>query len=197
VGSGDTGLRLTGGNLGVVVNTTSKKYALVAGGDVAIEGIDGFSISGGAEVRINKLGEAVNETITTPAGDVSVNFGTADDVLNVTGTVSIGISDFVDASASITVRKTTSGDLTHLTVQATNATAFLGVGASTTSTADDMGVRLTSGALDLRWTKDAATDYFLLRPRCPRHGIACRNQRPHSHRFSAGRTQHGSVFCDP
>jgi hypothetical protein len=56
VGAGDTGLRLTDGSLGVIVNTSSKKFALVAGGSLALEGIDGFSVSGSAAVRINRLG---------------------------------------------------------------------------------------------------------------------------------------------
>ncbi|MEN9556436.1 MAG: hypothetical protein RLZZ232_2722, partial [Planctomycetota bacterium] len=158
VGAGDTGLRLTGGNLGVVVNTDSKKFALVAGGNLALEGIDGFTVGGSAAVRINKLGTAVDETISTPGGDVSVSFPTSAEILQVSGTVSLTISDYIDATVSIAVEKETVGDLTNLNVIASNATAFLGVGASTPSTSDDMGVQLTNGALDLRWTKDSATD---------------------------------------
>jgi hypothetical protein len=158
VGAGDTGLRLTDGSLGVIVNTSSKKFALVAGGSLALEGIDGFSVSGSAAVRINRLGAAVDETITTPAGDVAVVFPSADEVLQVRGSVSLGISDFVDASATIIVEKSKSGDLTYLTVQATDVTAFLGTGADTITTSDDTGVRLSNGALDLRWTKNTATD---------------------------------------
>ncbi|MFN5434637.1 MAG: beta strand repeat-containing protein, partial [Planctomyces sp.] len=164
VGAGDTGLRLTGGNLGMIVSTTSKNYALVAGGSIALEGITGFSVGGSAAVRINTLGETVSETISTPAGDVTLNFPTTTEILQVSGSVSLNISDYVDASAKITVKKETAGDLTHLKVTASDVTAFLGVGASTASTSDDMGVRLTSGALDLRWTKDTAanTSYYAL-----------------------------------
>ncbi|MFN6027058.1 MAG: hypothetical protein ACK49E_23110, partial [Planctomyces sp.] len=110
------------------------------------------------------LGETVSETISTPAGDVALNFPTTTEILQVSGSVSLNISDYVAASATITVEKETVGDLTHLTVTASDVTAFLGVGASTASTSDDMGVRLTSGALDLRWTKDTAanTSYYAL-----------------------------------
>ncbi|MFN9037654.1 MAG: hypothetical protein ACK5YO_15240, partial [Planctomyces sp.] len=113
---------------------------------------------------INTLGETVSETISTPAGDVTLNFPTTTEILQVSGSVSLNISDYVDASATITVKKETAGDLTHLKVTASDVTAFLGVGASTASTSDDMGVRLTSGALDLRWTKDTAanTSYYAL-----------------------------------
>jgi hypothetical protein len=164
VGAGDTGLRLTGGNLGVVLNTNSKKYALVSGGSIALEGISGFSVGGSAAVRINTLGEAVNETISTPSGDVTVSFPTSAQVQQVSGSVSLSISDYVEASATITATKETVGNLTTLNVTASDATAFLGVGASTITTSDDMGVRLTGGALDLRWTKDtsANTSWYAL-----------------------------------
>ena len=150
VGAGDTGLRLSGGNLGVVVDTASKKFALVAGGSISLEGISEFSVSGTASVRINKLGVPINETISTPAGNVDISFPGSAEVLQVSGTVGLTISDYIDASATISVEKQTSGDITNLRVLASNATAFLGVGASTPSTADDTGVRLTNGALDLQ-----------------------------------------------
>ena len=164
VGAGDTGLRLSGGNLGVVVDTASKKFALVAGGSISLEGISEFSVSGTASVRINKLGVPINETISTPAGNVDISFPGSAEVLQVSGTVGLTISDYIDASATISVEKQTSGDITNLRVLASNVTAFLGVGASTPSTADDTGVRLTNGALDLQWTKNSATNssYYAL-----------------------------------
>ncbi|MEI7702553.1 MAG: hypothetical protein WCK86_22355, partial [Planctomycetia bacterium] len=167
VGSGDTGLRLSNGNVGVVVDTTSKKYALVAGGTVTLEGIDAFEVSGSVAVRINKLGKAINQTITTPGGNVEVTFATAADVMQVSGTASLSISDFVDASATIVVEKTTQGDLSTLVVQASGVTAFLGTGANTPSTSDDMGVRLSNGAMDLRFTTNtvADTSYYALAAR--------------------------------
>jgi hypothetical protein len=192
VGAGDTGLRLTGGNLRAVVNTSSKKFALVAGGDLALEGIDGFSVSGSAAVRINELGAAVDETISTPAGNVSVVFPNADEVLQVRGTASLGISDFVDASATIVVEKTTAGDLTHLTVQATEVSAFLGTGADTASTSDDTGVRLSNGALDLRLDEKHGYGRILVRSRHSRQCVARRHYRSDFDRLSECRTQYGS-----
>jgi len=47
--------------------------------------------------------------------------------------------------------------VTSLIVQATSVTAFLGAGAGTTDPADDMGVRLSGGAMDLRLQKNTAT----------------------------------------
>ncbi|MFM7919446.1 MAG: hypothetical protein ACKPJJ_04415, partial [Planctomycetaceae bacterium] len=88
----------------------------------------------------------------------TVSFPTSAQVQQVSGSVSLSISDYVDASATITATKETVGNLTTLNVTASDATAFLGVGASTITTSDDMGVRLTDGALDLRWTKDTSTN---------------------------------------
>ncbi|MFM8476698.1 MAG: hypothetical protein ACKOEO_13035, partial [Planctomycetaceae bacterium] len=158
VGAGDTGLRLTDGNLGVVVNTDTKKFAMVAGGNIALDGVTGFSLAGSGAVRINKLGAGIDETIATPAGDVQVKFDTAAEVLQLSGSASITIADFITGSATLNVEKTTSGDITTLAIQASAVTAFLGTGASTTDAADDMGVRLANGGLDLRIQKNTATN---------------------------------------
>jgi hypothetical protein len=158
VGAGDTGLRLTDGSLGVIVNTSSKKFAMVAGGTIALEGVSGFSLSGSGAVRINKLGAIVDEVITTPAGDVRVKFDTDAEVLRLSGSASMTIADFISGSATLNVEKTTLGDTTTLLVQASEVTAFLGAGASTADAADDMGVRLANGGLDLRVQKNTATN---------------------------------------
>jgi hypothetical protein len=151
-------LRISNGGLGVVVDTTTKKYAAVASGAVSLAGVDALQFSGSASVRINTLGTSINQTISTPGGDVIVSFPTSANVLQASGTVSLGVSDFVDASATINVEKVTSGDVTTLLVQSSNVTAFFGTGASTASTSDDRGVRLTSGALDVRININTATE---------------------------------------
>jgi hypothetical protein len=66
-------------------------------------------------------------------------------------------ASFITGSATIAVEKETSGDLTTLLVQASAATAFLGTGASTADAADDMGVRLANGGMDLGILKNTAT----------------------------------------
>jgi hypothetical protein len=85
VGAGDTGFRVSSGNLGVILQTDSGKFALVADGTVALAGLSGFSASGSASVRINRLGESIDEAISTPGGDVDVNFPTADEVISLAG----------------------------------------------------------------------------------------------------------------
>ncbi|MGV2335236.1 MAG UNVERIFIED_CONTAM: hypothetical protein LVR18_14360 [Planctomycetaceae bacterium] len=158
VGADDVGVSLTAGNLGLVIDTNTGKYALVAAGKITLDGIDGLNASGDASVRINSLGEALTETISTPEGDVLVEFTTADPVFNVSGFVSILIDDFVDARATVLVEKSTDGDLTVLTVQASDVRGFVGTGAATETTDDDRGILLSSGTLGLRLTKDTASD---------------------------------------
>ncbi|MFM7038033.1 MAG: hypothetical protein ACKO2L_09935 [Planctomycetaceae bacterium] len=160
VGAGDMGVKLTNASLGIIANTASKKFALVADGLISLEGFDDFDLQGAAQIRINRLGVPITETVTTPAGPVTLMFPTGDPVLLVAGSVSLGIGDFFDTSADLSVQKQTDGDVTHLHVQALNVTAFLGTGASTTTTADDFGVRLKNGAMVLRWVRNTATDTF-------------------------------------
>ncbi|MEI7700245.1 MAG: hypothetical protein WCK86_10635, partial [Planctomycetia bacterium] len=158
VGAGSTGLRVSNGTLGLVVDTATKKYAAVASGSITVENLDTFEVTGSGAVRINTLGTAIDRTIPVPGGNVVLSFPTTADVMQVSGTVSLGISDFVDATATINVEKVTTGDITKLLVQSSNVTAFLGTGASTASTSDDMGVRISDAALDLRITINTATD---------------------------------------
>ncbi|MGV2340336.1 MAG UNVERIFIED_CONTAM: hypothetical protein LVR18_42230, partial [Planctomycetaceae bacterium] len=79
VGSGDLGVRVTDGNLGVVIKTSTKKFAAVASGSAALEGVAGLTVTGAGSIRINKLGEAINETISTPDGPVTLDFASNTD----------------------------------------------------------------------------------------------------------------------
>ena len=156
VGSGGTGLQVNDAALGAVLETESKTYALRAEGAAALVGVAGMALSGNVAVEINKTGHAVDETISTPAGDVAVSFATGADALHVVGHANLAISDFVDVSGDFVVSKETTGNETFLVVQASNVGAFLGTGLSTAESSDDVGVRLSNGALDLRVIRDAS-----------------------------------------
>ena len=95
VGTGDLGVRVTDGKLGLVVNTDSKKFAAVASGTAALEGVTGLTVTGTGSVRINKMGATVDETISTPAGDVAVKFDTATDVTQIRSTLNLQFQNFV------------------------------------------------------------------------------------------------------
>ena len=97
VGSGDLGVRVTDGQLGVVVKTDTKNFAAVASGNAALEGVPGLTVTGSGSVRINKLGTAIDETISTPGGDVRVKFDDGTDVLQIRSSLSLQFESFVYA----------------------------------------------------------------------------------------------------
>ncbi|MGV2332769.1 MAG UNVERIFIED_CONTAM: hypothetical protein LVR18_01025 [Planctomycetaceae bacterium] len=70
VGTGDLGVSLSDGDLGVVIKTDTKKFAAVASGSAVLGGVSDLTVTGSGSFRINKLGEAITETIRTPDGDV-------------------------------------------------------------------------------------------------------------------------------
>ncbi|MFN5899437.1 MAG: hypothetical protein ACK48Y_18070, partial [Planctomyces sp.] len=154
VGAGGSGIKVTDAKLGAVINTAAGKFALVAEGAVKEQNLTGLTLGGNAALRINTLGAAITQTISTPGGDVTIDFPNADQVLRVQGSVKIGVGGFVDAGGDLVVEKRVSGDNTALLIQASDVSAFLGTGGDTADTADDMGVRLTTGAMDLRIFKN-------------------------------------------
>ncbi|MGV2341325.1 MAG UNVERIFIED_CONTAM: hypothetical protein LVR18_47540 [Planctomycetaceae bacterium] len=147
VGTGNLGVRVTDGKLGVVVKTDTKKFAAVASGTAALEGVDGLTVTGTGSVRINKLGTSIDETITTPSGDVTVKFDNGTDILQVRGTLDLQFQSFVYASGDFLLEKTQVSDLTTITLAASNLNAFLGVNYGV---AGEFGVKVTCG-----WRGDA------------------------------------------
>ncbi|MFN9042237.1 MAG: hypothetical protein ACK5YO_38475, partial [Planctomyces sp.] len=84
--AGEFGVKVTNGQLGIVVQTDTAKFAAVASGNTALEGIDGLTVTGTGSVRINRLGATINETIATPTGSVLVNFDTNTNVTQIRST---------------------------------------------------------------------------------------------------------------
>ncbi|MGV2341328.1 MAG UNVERIFIED_CONTAM: hypothetical protein LVR18_47555 [Planctomycetaceae bacterium] len=144
VGTGNLGVRVTDGKLGVVVKTDTKKFAAVASGTAALEGVDGLTVTGTGSVRINKLGTSINETITTPSGDVTVKFDNGTEILQVRGSLNLQFQNFVYASGDFLLEKTQSGDLTTITLAASNLNAFLGVNYGVTG---EFGVKVTAAGV--------------------------------------------------
>ncbi|MGV2341353.1 MAG UNVERIFIED_CONTAM: hypothetical protein LVR18_47700 [Planctomycetaceae bacterium] len=144
VGTGNMGVRVTDGKLGIVVKTDTKKFAAVASGTAALEGVDGLTVTGTGSVRINKLGTAIDETITTPGGDVTVKFDNGTDILQVRGTLNLQFQSFVYASGDFLLEKTQVSDLTTITLAASNLNAFLGVNYGVTG---EFGVKVTGAGV--------------------------------------------------
>ncbi|MFN9295487.1 MAG: hypothetical protein ACK6EB_46025, partial [Planctomyces sp.] len=144
VGSGDLGVRVTDGKLGIVVQTDTKKFAAVASGTAALEGVTGLTVTGTGSVRINKMGTTVDETISTPAGDVAVKFDSATDVTQIRSTLNLQFQNYVYASGDFLVEKTTVADLTTFTLAASNLNAFLGVNYNA---AGEFGAKVTDAGV--------------------------------------------------
>ncbi|MFM7070646.1 MAG: hypothetical protein ACKO38_02490, partial [Planctomycetota bacterium] len=105
--NGPIGLEVTNGNLGLVLK--NGKYALTTGGNVALVGLDGLEISGGFNVRANKLGTPINETISTPAGPVTVRFTSGASELTFGGNATLKVAGVFTLSGSVEVTKAASG----------------------------------------------------------------------------------------
>jgi hypothetical protein len=134
----ETGVRLSDGMLGLVFEGTESEsgYAAVASGSVALVGISGLTLEGTAEVRVNRLGKAVDETI----GGVDVKFDEATDVTQFNATAILIVDGFVEVGGEFSFEKaeTTVANIatTRIKVAGTNINAFLGSGRGT---ADEIG----------------------------------------------------------
>jgi hypothetical protein len=100
------GLQVSNGNLGLVLQDGG--YALAASGQVGIVGLPGLSISGTFDIRSNQLGQAINRTITTSAGPVSVQFPTGESVLSFGGSAVISVAGIFEISGTVKATKTNS-----------------------------------------------------------------------------------------
>ncbi|MGV2332774.1 MAG UNVERIFIED_CONTAM: hypothetical protein LVR18_01050 [Planctomycetaceae bacterium] len=123
---------------------TQRNSPPCASGDAALEGVSGLTVTGTGSVRINKMGEAVNETITTPSGNVDVVFADGTDILQVRSTLNLQFENFVYASGDFLLEKTQVSDLTTITLAASNLNAFLGVNYGV---AGEFGVKVTGAGV--------------------------------------------------
>ena len=148
LGANGTGVRLTDGKIGAVIDRVSggdTKYALVASGSAALVGISGLTLTGSMEARMNRLDAAIDTTIVTPGGDVRIKFDSADDVTQFGGSANLAIGGFVELSGSFGIEK--SGDT--LLVGVAGVTAFLGVNGCTSIA---LGLEVTNGNIGLAIT---------------------------------------------
>ncbi|MFM8729115.1 MAG: hypothetical protein ACKON9_28770, partial [Planctomycetaceae bacterium] len=144
VGTSELGVKVTDGNLGVVIRTDTQKFAAVASGSAALEGVDGLTVTGTGSVRINRLGEAITATISTPAGNVTVDFAGTTDITQIRSTLNLQFQNYVYASGDFLVEKTTVADTTTFTLAASNHNAFLGVNYKATG---EFGVKVTGAGV--------------------------------------------------
>ncbi|MGV2332779.1 MAG UNVERIFIED_CONTAM: hypothetical protein LVR18_01075 [Planctomycetaceae bacterium] len=92
--------------------------------------------------RVNRLGAAIDTTISTPDGPVQVKFDTADNVTQFGGSARMAVAGFVDLSGTFGIEK--QGET--LLVGVVGVEAFLGIGGGT---AGAIGLKVSNGNLGL------------------------------------------------
>src|ERR1043166_8152519 len=174
----DTGVRLSDGKQGLLISETvdpavttapTHKYALVARGTVALVGVTGLTLSGTVSARVNATGTPVTDDGLTTGTPRKITVGGEDIILDFTATgnsdvkrfegssLRLAVAGFVDLTGNYSFSKTSTptspgpNDIvnTELAVAATNVHAFLGAGAATTSTTDDVGIKIDNASLGL------------------------------------------------
>ncbi|MBC8496829.1 MAG: hypothetical protein H8D37_04135, partial [Chloroflexi bacterium] len=168
----DIGIQVKDANLGLLLiknGTADATYALDASGTAALVGLDGLIIEGSLGVRINKTGQTVDETISTPAGDVNVKFTTAENIQAFSGSVTIKVAEVFVLSGSITAIQRANGtvfvDIPNVSLSITvDGTEMFGISAAarfSISPADGfrlMDMRVTEFTL-FGVTADASPNY--------------------------------------
>ena len=139
------GIEISDGELGLIL-TSAGKYALTASGNTSLVGVNQLTLDGRLELAVNRLGTAVNQTITLPSGEeVIVNFG-ADDITRVQGNANIDVAGFAAVSGEFFVEKTVNAETTKLLIAGNDVTAFVG---SNYQTDNATGILLSDGKLGL------------------------------------------------
>jgi len=163
------GVRITNAGFGMVLiqgTGGANKYALTASGSAALVGFDGIlELSATLEVRVNKTGAAVDESIVvgkeadgTPI-TVEIDFDDGADVMGLYGSVDLTVVDFVTISGAFGFEKQVDGTTTKLLIGAAGIDAFMGVGLETPNDPDDdLGIKVASANLGLVLIKDGASD---------------------------------------
>ncbi|MFM7830921.1 MAG: hypothetical protein ACKPJD_03990, partial [Planctomycetaceae bacterium] len=144
------GVQLSEGRLGLVILEKAvgadAKWAMIASGNAEVVGVSGLKLSGGLDLRMNRYGDPVDETISTLDGDVRVYFTTGDSLTQIAGNLRLE-TPVASLSGDFTAEATGNSPNREILFSATNVSAFVGDTKGTASTADDIGVRFSGGSL--------------------------------------------------
>ena len=161
--SGNIGVELTGGQLGLVIysttsgNTTTNTYALIASGQITPEGLPSdLDLSGAIAIAINNTGNAISQSITTPDnGVINVSFADGSAVQSVAGSVTLAIgpsaAPLFSLSGDFTFTVVTTTGLSELEIGATNVSA-----SGLTPNGDVGAVSVSNGTLGLAILTDTS-----------------------------------------
>ena len=102
------GFQVTNGSLGLVLFANGT-YTLVASGTTALVGLTGLISTSTVGLQINNTGLALNQTVHTKTGSVIVNFATADNVEQFTGTLNLVVANIFTLTGTIAATILTNG----------------------------------------------------------------------------------------
>ena len=163
-GADETGVKVTNGNLGLVLYKTidyrqsdqpEMTYALSGDGEAALVGVDDITLDGTLAVNLNRTGTTIDETITTPNGEIAVGFDSEIDITQLSGTSNLKLADAAAISGTFDFTKDDKG----IQVDASNISAFVGIGADTDDTKDDTGLSIDNGSFDFTLNTDDTYSY--------------------------------------
>ncbi|TAN47733.1 MAG: LEPR-XLL domain-containing protein, partial [Methylococcaceae bacterium] len=135
------GVSLNDGQLGLLLERSSgaNRYALIASGSVALQGIDAIGLSGTLQVEVNTLGRAVAEDVF----GVAVLFEAADDVKRLSGeNLNVDLDGFAQLSGNLYIEKKVDADSgdSRLIFSMVEVSAFVGANGGS---ANAVGVQVT------------------------------------------------------
>src|SRR5688572_26389403 len=136
---GGMGVEITNGSLAAVILADTGTYALTMSGTGAITGVAGVTATGNLAVRANTSGQAVEELIATPGGNVVIDFANGTALKQVEGTITLDIAGFATLNGAFTFQKSGTGAGAKVLAAGTGIEAFMGVGTA--------GVRIQNGQL--------------------------------------------------
>jgi hypothetical protein len=132
-GTSGAGVRLTDGNLALLVDLTTHQYALGISGTGSVENVPGVTLTGTLEIIHSTFASGTDIELSLEVGSSILELIAPGAISQVTGDISLDLGGFVTASGSFTFLKTS----TTLEVTATNVSAYVG-GATA-------GLQLSSG----------------------------------------------------
>ncbi|MBF0170948.1 MAG: hypothetical protein HQK87_07660, partial [Nitrospinae bacterium] len=149
-GNFGAGVAVTNGTLGLYMARDGlgrAGYALMASGTASLSGYGGIAMSADAMVRVNTMGDAVDQSVSVAGAPIAISFadGRALQELVITsGTLTVtGLGSLTGALA---IRSQTVGDVTELRIGVAGMTGTLGLGGLAAAMTDVTGAVLLKKA---------------------------------------------------
>ncbi|WP_416671882.1 hypothetical protein [Egbenema bharatensis] len=164
----EVGLKISNVDLGLVLfktidyslpltAQTGMSYALFGEGSAALVGIPELTLEGTLKVELNRSGEKIEETITTPGGEVHVLFEQPGDFTRISGTAKLQISEYVALSGALSFTSFNN----EISVVGSEIKAFVGMGLNPIDMTGDLGLSLNNGSFGFTLAADQSYAYSI------------------------------------